>query len=41
MDGRYPGKMDELTVKNLNLIIHNTAAYITLLDSHISTNFLP
>lgn len=41
VDGRYPGKMDELTVEGLNLIIHDTATYSTLLNAHISTDLLP
>ena len=32
--------MDELIVEGLNLIIHDTVAYITLFDFHISTDFL-
>lgn len=37
----YPGKMDELTFEGLNLIIHDTVTFTILLDSHISTDFLP
>ena len=33
--------MDELIVEGVNLIIHDTAAYITLLNAQISTDFLP
>lgn len=32
--------MDELIVEGLNLIIHDTVAYIALFDFHISTDFL-